>query len=59
MKPMFTTFDKAIAAALGLVLWALNNYAGINLGLSTETFNGIVAAITPMLVWLVPNKKVA
>jgi hypothetical protein len=56
---MFTTFDKAIAAALGLVFWALNNFAGIDFGLSQETFNGLVAAITPMLVWLVPNKKVA
>jgi hypothetical protein len=54
-----TSFDKAIAAALGLVFWALNNFGGIDFGLSQETFNGLVAAITPMLVWLVPNKKVA
>ena len=54
---MITSFDKAIAAALGFVLWALSQYAGINLGLSPEAFNGIVAALVPLLVWLVPNKK--
>jgi hypothetical protein len=53
---MITSFDKAIAAALGFFLWLLSQYAGINLGLSPEAFNGIVAALVPLLVWLVPNK---
>lgn len=54
---MITTFDKAITAALGLLIWALNNWFGVNFGIDEATLNGIVAAITPLLVWLVPNKK--
>jgi len=56
---MITSFDKAIAAALGLFIWALNNYFGINFGIDESTLNGLVAAITPLLVFLVPNKKTA
>jgi hypothetical protein len=53
---MITTFDKAIVAALGLIVYLLNTYAGLNLGLDETTINGLAAAITPLLVWLVPNK---
>lgn len=53
---MITSFDKAIVAALGLIVYAINTYAGISFGIDEQTINGIAAAITPMLVWLVPNK---
>ena len=53
---MITSFDKAITAALGLAFWALNQYFGINFGLSEAQFTGLIAALLPFLVWLVPNK---
>jgi len=54
---MITAFDKAVVAALGLLIWALNTYAGISFGIDEATLNGIAAAVTPLLVWLVPNKE--
>jgi hypothetical protein len=54
---MITSFDKAIAAALGLIIWVMNTYFGISFGIDEVTLNGLVAAITPLLVFLIPNKK--
>jgi len=54
---MITTIDKAIVAALGLIIWALNAFAGISFGIDEATLNGIAAAVTPLLVRLVPNKE--
>jgi hypothetical protein len=56
---MFTAIDKALAALIMAALYLLNTFAGIDLGLSPDTINTIIAAITPFLVWLVPNKPVA
>jgi len=53
---MFTTIDKAIAALVMAVLYLLNTFLGIDLGWSDTTINTIIAAFTPLLVWLVPNK---
>lgn len=53
---MFTTIDKALAALVMAVLYLLNTFLGIDLGWSAETINTIIAAVTPVLVWLVPNK---
>ena len=53
---MFTTIDKALAALVMGVLSILNLLFGIDLGLSPETVSAIIAALTPLIVYLIPNK---
>lgn len=53
---MFTTVDKALVALIGVILFALNNYLGVGVDLPTDTINAIVAVLTPILTWAVPNK---
>lgn len=53
---MFTSIDKALVALVMGVLFLLNTFAGIDLGVSEETVTAIIAAATPLLVWLIPNK---
>ena len=53
---MFTSIDKAIVAVVMAALYLLNTFTGLDIGLSEETVTGIIAAVTPLLVWLVPNK---
>lgn len=54
---MFTSIDKALTAIVMAALYLLNTLGGINIGLSEETVAGILAALTPLLVWLIPNKE--
>lgn len=54
---MFTSIDKAIVAIVMAGLYIINTWWGINIGLSEDVVAGIIGALTPMLVWLVPNKK--
>lgn len=53
---MFTTMDKALVALVMGLLSILNLMYGIDLGVSPETISTIIAALTPILVWLIPNK---
>lgn len=53
---MFTSIDKALIAAFGAVLYVAKALGGIDFGITTETFGAIVAAVTPLLVYFVPNK---
>ena len=53
---MFTSIDKALTAVVMAALYLLNTFGGIDIGLSEETVSAIFAALTPLLVWLVPNK---
>jgi hypothetical protein len=53
---MFTSLDKAIVALVMAVISIANLAFGIDLGVSPELVSGVVAAATPLLVWLVPNK---
>lgn len=53
---MVTSIDKALVAVIMGVLYLLNTFAGIDLGVSEATINAIIAAVTPLLVWIVPNK---
>ena len=51
---MYTQLDKAIVAAvLGGV--QLLNVLGVHFGLSEPTLTTIIAALTPVLVWVWPN----
>lgn len=54
---MFTSIDKALTAIVMAVLFLLNSVFHIDIGLSEETVAGILAAATPLLVWLIPNKE--
>lgn len=52
----FTTFDKAIVAALPLVLMLLQNLTNFGLGAGAMWWVGLaVAALTPVLVYLKNN----
>lgn len=53
---MFTTMDKALAAVVMGILSILNLAFGFNLGIDPATLSGIIAAITPIVVYLIPNK---
>ncbi len=53
---MFTAIDKALVALVMAVLYLMSEFAGINFGLTEETVQGAVAILSPMLVWLVPNR---
>lgn len=57
---MFTSIDKALTAMIMAVIFLLNYFFGFNLGwLTADTIAAIVAALTPILVWAVPNKTPA
>ena len=56
---MFTSIDKALTAGVMAALYLVNAFGGIDLGLREETVAGIIAAITPLIVWLVPNRTAA
>lgn len=54
---MFTTIDKALTAAIMGILSILAIAFGIHISwLTPEVIASIVAAITPLLVYLIPNK---
>lgn len=53
---MFTTVDKALVALIGVILFALNTYFGVELDLPTNLVNAIVGILTPILTWAIPNK---
>jgi hypothetical protein len=55
---MFTTLDKALTAAILGILSIVTLVFHVTLPgfLSADTITGIIAAITPLLVFIVPNK---
>lgn len=53
---MFTSADKAIVALIMAVIYLANAFAGIEIGIPAETVATIVPVLTPLLVWLVPNR---
>lgn len=54
---MFTSLDKAIVALVMALVYIFNNLFGVNIGLDPAVVNNIVVALTPILVWLIPNRK--
>jgi hypothetical protein len=54
---MFTSVDKALTAIVMAILYLLNALGGIDIGLSEETVAAILAGLTPLLVWLIPNRQ--
>lgn len=55
---MFTSIDKALVALIGSVLFFLNMVFGINAfgEHAADVIEAIVAVLTPILVWLIPNR---
>ena len=53
---MFTSLDKALVALIMAVVYFLNTFFGVSLGIDPATLSTIVVAITPILVYLLPNK---
>ena len=56
---MFTSLDKAIVALIMGALFIINTFTGLDIGLEESTVTAIIGALTPVLVWLVPNKPAA
>lgn len=53
---MFTSLDKALVALIMALMFVASNYLGINFGFTEVQVAGFVTFLTPILVWLVPNK---
>jgi len=51
---MYTTADKAIVGVLMAAIQGAN-LLGFHFGIDQATLTAVVAGITPVLVWLVPN----
>lgn len=57
---MFTSIDKALVALIMGLLYMFQTFTGIGTSfLSEGTITTIVSLLTPLLVYLVPNKKPA
>ena len=57
---MFTSIDKALVAAIMGVLFIVQTYTGFSMAwVKPDTISTIIGLITPVLVWAIPNKKVA
>ena len=54
---MIFAYDKFLISVIGAVLFALNEFAGIDLGIGDAALTGLVAVLTPVLVYFVPNKE--
>ncbi|WP_273772944.1 hypothetical protein [Brucella intermedia] len=52
-----TRFNKFWAAAVMAVVAFIRSYFGIDLGVDDATANAIVAAVTALLVWFIPNRE--
>ena len=53
---MFTSIDKALVALVMAILYILSEFAGISFGLTEEMVQNTVMLVSPLLVWLIPNK---
>lgn len=54
---MFTSMDKALTALVMAVLFLLNSAFGISFGLTEAQVATILTVLTPLLVYLIPNKS--
>lgn len=54
---MFTSIDKAIVALIMGLLSIGNLWFGFDLGITPDAVTSVIALLTPLIVWFVPNKK--
>jgi len=53
---MFTSIDKALVALIMAGVFIVNQYTGKHINVSEQTLNSIFVILTPILVYLIPNK---
>ncbi|MBZ5616245.1 MAG: hypothetical protein LAO23_19730 [Acidobacteriia bacterium] len=56
---MLTGHDKAIVALILAIAGASDSFGLTHWGLQEGTVTAVVSAISPILVWIVPNKGAA
>jgi hypothetical protein len=57
---MFTSIDKALVALAGAIVYLASALFGVSWAwLTPDLIQNAVTFVTPLLVWLVPNKQVA
>ena len=56
---MFTAFDKALAALIGALVYFAGMFGLEFAWLTPEVIQNIAVGITPILVYLIPNKEKA
>lgn len=56
---MFTSIDKALVAAIGAAVYFLAQFGITIPWLTPEIIENIAVGLTPILVWLIPNKTKA
>jgi hypothetical protein len=52
-----TPFDKAIVALIGSAIVIANTLFGLELGFNEAAVTAVVSALTPLAVYLIPNKR--
>lgn len=55
---MFTSLDKALAAIIMGILFVLNSLFHISIPnfMTPDNINQVLAVLTPIIVYLIPNK---
>ena len=54
---MFTSIDKALVALFGAIIYLISAFFGIEFSwLTPDMIQNAVTVVTPLLVWLIPNK---
>lgn len=56
---MFTSIDKALIALVMAALYFVQKFTGMTFGIGEDAIASIIAVITPLLVYLIPNKSVS
>lgn len=51
-----TEHNKAITALIMAAITVANSY-GAHIGVSSDVVSNVLTLLTPVLVWLIPNKK--
>ena len=54
---MGTEFNKAIVAGIMALIYILNNFFNFHIGLTEDKINAIIVVLTPLLVYIIPNKE--
>lgn len=54
---MLTPYDKFLVALIMTAIHLANVFLGLDIGLDETAVMAIVAALTPLLVYFVPNRE--
>jgi tryptophan-rich sensory protein len=53
---MFTSIDKALVALIMAAIYLLNAWTPLSFGVDEATVATVIGLLTPLLVYVVPNK---